>query len=99
MFLDGTQTRYYVNINVENNYGYDVEVRANTDVFEDVVVPAGSQYPINEVTNTGNNFILRIYDRRDGIPILINGQNYKVIAPKSSPQYVYSIVIKPGKFY
>ncbi|CAB4011013.1 Glyco X precursor, partial [Paramuricea clavata] len=92
---------YYVNVKIVNNYGYNVDVRSNTGVIQDVMVLAGAVREIEETTNSAEYFVIRIYDSRDGIPILIDGESYVRVTPKSSPQYQYNIVVEPGeiKFY
>jgi hypothetical protein len=54
-------------------------------------------HEIEETTNSAEYFVIRIYDSRDGIPILIGGESYVRVTPKSSPQYQYNIVVEPGK--
>ena len=80
-----------------NNYGYEVDVRSSASVVEDIVVPTSGTKEIKVRTNSAKKFVLRIYDRRDGIPILINGESYVKITPTSSPLYRYNILIEPGR--
>jgi len=84
-------------VKIVNNYGYDVDVRSSASVLEDMIVPKSGTKEIKVRTNSAKKFVLRIYDRRDGIPILINGESYVKITPSSSPLYRYSILIKPGR--
>ncbi len=53
---------------IVNNYGYDVDVRSNSDVIQDVTIPTGKDLEIKKGTNSAKYFVIRIYDRRDGIP-------------------------------
>ena len=92
----GPTELYYINLKVVNNYGSDVDVRTNTDVIQDYIVPDGEDRHIQEITETAGYFVIRFYDRRDGIPILIDGESYVKITPKTSPQYQYSYVLGPG---
>ena len=97
-YLEPTEpSLYYIKINVVNEYGYDVDVRSNTDTIQDVIVSAGETRDITGTTNLAEYFVVRVYDRRDGIPIMINGSSYVKITPSSSPQFVYNIEIEPGK--
>ena len=80
-----------------NNYGYNVDVRSNTGVIQDVMVLAGTVHEIEETTNSAEYFVIRIYDSRDGIPIPIGGESYVKVTPTSSPQYQYNIVVEHGK--
>ena len=80
-----------------NNYGYNVDVHSSASVVEDVIVPVGEEKEIKVITNSAKKFTLRVYDRRDGIPILINGKRYVIIETKSSPLYFYNVVVEPGK--
>ena len=82
---------------IVNGYGYDVDVRSNSDVFDDLVVVSGEDARIDETTNSAEPFVVRVYDRRDGIPIQINGKSYVKITPTSSQQFVYNIELEPGK--
>ena len=41
---------------------------------------------------------MRVYDRRDGIPILVDGKKYAVITPTSSPEDIYDFTLYPGRF-
>jgi hypothetical protein len=92
----GATELYYINLKVVNNHGSDVDVRTNTDVIQDYIVPDGEDRHIQEITETAGYFVIRIYDRRDGIPILIDGESYVKITPKTSPQYEYNIVLGSG---
>jgi hypothetical protein len=92
----GPTELYYINLKVVNNHGSDVDVRTNTDVIQDYIVPDGEDRHIQEITETAGYFVIRIYDRRDGIPILIDGESYVKITPKTSPQYEYNIVLGSG---
>ena len=98
LFLESTEPSvYYINISVVNNYGYDVDVRSNSDTVQDVIVGARETYDITEKTNSPKSIVVRVYDRRDGIPIMVKGERYVKISPRSSPQYVQRILLKPGK--
>ncbi|XP_028402030.1 uncharacterized protein LOC114524971 [Dendronephthya gigantea] len=92
---------YYVNIRVVNDYGYDIDVRSSSDVIDDFEVPKGEERNIQATSNTAESFVIRFYDRRDGIPILVKGENYVRIMPRTSPLFVHDIVVEAGeiKFY
>ena len=81
---------------IVNNYGYDVDVRGNSDVIQDVTIPTGKDLQIKKGTNSAKYFVIRIYDRRDGIPISIDGGSYAKITPKSSSEFVYEFLLEPG---
>ena len=96
-FLESTKpSDYYINLEVTNNYGYEVEVRSSKDFIEGVIVPNGAVREIKERSNSPEYLIVRVYDRRDGIPIQIGSKSYVKITPKSSPQYWYKIVVEEG---
>ncbi|XP_046853752.1 uncharacterized protein LOC124446913 [Xenia sp. Carnegie-2017] len=92
---------HYVNVKVQNDYGNDVDVRTNSEIFDDFVVEEGSQFEVNRTSFSDVPFILRVFDRRDGIPVIIDENNYVVIHPTVSKDYIYKILVKPGekKFY
>lgn len=81
---------------IRNYYGSGVDVRSNPSVFKDLVIPEGSIARVNEITKSRKPFVMRIYDRQDGIPISITGKNYVVITPGSSPTKKYSFTLLPG---
>jgi hypothetical protein len=80
-----------------NNYGYDVDVRSSPSVVDERILDNGGEREIKLRTKSPRKFVIRILDRRDGIPILINGDRYVPITPKSSPLYRYNILIRPGR--
>ena len=80
-----------------NNYGYDVDVRSSADFIKDFTVPSGAERYIEDRTASSEYFVIRFYDRRDRIPILIKGKTYVRMIPTSSPENVYNIVLEPGK--
>ena len=83
---------------IVNNYGYDIDVRSSSDVFDDFEIPKDQKRDIQRTSTTAEAFVIRFYDRRDGIPILINGENYVRIIPRTSPSFVHDIVVEAGKF-
>ena len=87
---------YYIKLKILNYYGYHVDVRTNPSVIEDFVVSYGTIGKIDMETNSPKPFVLRIYDRRDGIPIPVDGKNYALITPKLSPEDVYDFTLYPG---
>lgn len=87
----------YIKLKIINKYGYDVDVRSSADFIKDFTVPNGTERYIEDRTASSQYFVIRVYDRRDRIPILINGKTYVRMIPTSSPEYVYNILVKPGK--